>query len=112
MVIRGIGGGCDEEALRAVKEARFKPGRQRGKVVPVKMSLPITFKLTTKTRARVLESELAGARLKLEKLEKALDVAIEAQDLEKATQLKESLEVTQKVYAALQKEAFRVSSNQ
>lgn len=45
VVVRGIGAGCDEEALRAVAQAKFKPGRQRGQPVPVKMSLPITFKL-------------------------------------------------------------------
>jgi protein TonB len=44
-VTRGIGAGCDEEALRVVKQAKFKPGKQRGKSVKVKMSLPITFKL-------------------------------------------------------------------
>lgn len=45
VVTRGIGAGCDEEALRAVRLAKFKPGRQRGESVQVKMSLPITFKL-------------------------------------------------------------------
>ena len=45
VVVRGIGAGCDEEAVRAVAQAKFKPGRQRGVAVPVKMSLPITFKL-------------------------------------------------------------------
>lgn len=44
-VVRGIGAGCDEEALRVVRTARFNPGRQRDVAVPVKMSLPITFKL-------------------------------------------------------------------
>ncbi|MEZ4700878.1 MAG: M56 family metallopeptidase [Rhodothermales bacterium] len=44
-VVRGIGGGCDEEAIRAVSQARFAPGRQRGVPVAVKMSIPITFKL-------------------------------------------------------------------
>ncbi len=46
-IIRGIGGGCDEEALRAVSEARFKPGRQRGKAVRVQYSLPVIFKLAS-----------------------------------------------------------------
>ncbi|RMH58802.1 MAG: energy transducer TonB, partial [Bacteroidetes bacterium] len=32
-------------AIRAVQQAKFKPGKQRGKPVRVKMSLPITFKL-------------------------------------------------------------------
>ena len=44
-VVRGIGAGCDEEAVRAIRTAKFKPGKQRGKPVRVKMSLPITFKL-------------------------------------------------------------------
>ena len=44
-VVRGIGGGCDEEALRALQTVRFRPGTQRGKPVKVKMSLPVTFKL-------------------------------------------------------------------
>lgn len=44
-VIRGIGGGCDKEALRVVKQAKFKPGRQRGKPVRVQYSLPIIFRL-------------------------------------------------------------------
>lgn len=44
-VIRGIGGGCDKEALRVVKQAQFVPGRQRGKPVRVQYSLPITFRL-------------------------------------------------------------------
>jgi len=44
-VVRGIGGGCDKEALRVVRNASFRPGMQRGKPVPVRMSLPIVFQL-------------------------------------------------------------------
>ena len=45
-VLRGIGAGLDEEATRVVmEEAKFNPGRQRGRAVPVRMSLPIVFKL-------------------------------------------------------------------
>lgn len=44
-VIRGIGGGADEEALRVVSQAEFKPGMQRGRPVRVQYSLPIFFKL-------------------------------------------------------------------
>ncbi|SHF62779.1 TonB family C-terminal domain-containing protein [Fodinibius roseus] len=44
-IIRGIGGGADKEALRVVRQARFKPGKQRGQPVPVQYSLPIIFKL-------------------------------------------------------------------
>ena len=44
-VIRGIGGGADEEALRVVREAEFRPGMQRGRPVRVQYSLPIFFRL-------------------------------------------------------------------
>lgn len=44
-VIRGIGGGCDEEAVRAVRQAKFSPGRQRGEPVRVQYSLPVIFQL-------------------------------------------------------------------
>jgi len=45
-ILRGIGAGCDEEVLRVLKMApKWKPGKQRGIPVRVKMALPITFKL-------------------------------------------------------------------
>lgn len=45
-VLRGIGGGCDEEALRVVEAMpMWKPGTQDGKPVRVQYNLPITFKL-------------------------------------------------------------------
>ena len=44
-VLKGIGAGCDEAALKAVEETKFKPGKQRGKPVKVQVSIPIVFKL-------------------------------------------------------------------
>lgn len=45
-VLRGVGGGCTEEAIRVVKAMpAWKPGIQRSKAVKVKMTLPISFKL-------------------------------------------------------------------
>jgi protein TonB len=45
-VLRGIGGGCDEEAVRVVKNMpTWKPGKQRGKPVSVQYNLPIRFTL-------------------------------------------------------------------
>ena len=44
-VIRGIGGGADEEALRVVRQAKFTPGMQRGRPVRVQYSIPISFRL-------------------------------------------------------------------
>ncbi|POY36067.1 hypothetical protein C3K47_12775 [Solitalea longa] len=44
-VLKGIGGGCDEEAIRVVKLLKFKPGRQNGQPVKVRFSLPIRFTL-------------------------------------------------------------------
>ena len=46
-VLRGIGGGCDEEAVRVVKSMpRWEPGKDNGKPVRVKFNLPIIFRLT------------------------------------------------------------------
>ena len=45
IVTRGIGAGCDEEAIKGILKAKFTPGRQRGKAVKVKFSLGVTFRL-------------------------------------------------------------------
>jgi len=45
-ILRGIGGGCDEEALRVVKMMpKWHPGKQNGKQVRVLFNMPIYFKL-------------------------------------------------------------------
>ncbi|MBP5573077.1 MAG: energy transducer TonB [Bacteroidales bacterium] len=45
-VLRSLGGGCDEEAMRVVKSMpKWKPGKQRGKAVRVSYILPVNFKL-------------------------------------------------------------------
>lgn len=45
VVTRSLGGGADEEALRVLEEAVFKPGLQKGVPVNVQVSLPFYFKL-------------------------------------------------------------------
>ncbi|GAB4400109.1 MAG: energy transducer TonB [Microscillaceae bacterium] len=46
-VLKGIGSGCDEEAVRVLQSApKWKPGKQRGRNVKVRMSIPIYFKLS------------------------------------------------------------------
>lgn len=46
-VKRGIGGGCDDEAVRVVKAMpKWKPGKQKGEPVRVSYMLPVNFKLT------------------------------------------------------------------
>lgn len=48
-VIRGIGGGCDEEAVRVLESApAWNPGKQRGRPVRVYMVIPIRFVLLGK----------------------------------------------------------------
>ncbi len=44
-LIRGIGAGCDEAAIAAVQQTKFKPGKQRGKPVKVQVTVPVLFKL-------------------------------------------------------------------
>jgi len=45
-ILRGIGAGCDEEAIRVVQNMpKWSPGKQRGKEVTVQYNLPIRFTL-------------------------------------------------------------------
>ncbi|NVO21201.1 MAG: M56 family metallopeptidase [Bacteroidetes bacterium] len=46
-VLRGVGGGCDEEALRVVGEMpNWIPGKNKGKAVRVQFNLPVKFALS------------------------------------------------------------------
>lgn len=44
-VVRGIAPTCNEEALRVIRTADFKPARQRGRKVNYRATLPIIFDL-------------------------------------------------------------------
>jgi protein TonB len=44
-IIKGIGGGCDEAAMNAIKQIKFKPGRQKGIPMKAQVAIPIMFKL-------------------------------------------------------------------
>lgn len=45
-ILRGIGGGCDEEVFRIVQSMPdWKPGKQYGKPVNVQFNLPVKFSL-------------------------------------------------------------------
>ncbi len=48
-VLKGLGAGCDEEAIRVVaRMPDWTPGRQNGKPVAVQYNLPITFTMSNK----------------------------------------------------------------
>lgn len=45
-VLRGIGSGCDEEAVRVISNSgTWTPAKKEGKAVATKMTLPVQFKL-------------------------------------------------------------------
>ena len=44
-VTKALNPGLDEEAIKAVRQWRFKPGRKEGKAVPVRVTLEVTFTL-------------------------------------------------------------------
>jgi protein TonB len=44
-ILKGIGSGCDEEAMRVIALPKWEAGRQRGKTVNVKMVMPVNFRL-------------------------------------------------------------------
>ncbi len=48
LILKGIGGGCDEEAIRVIRMLpRWIPGRQNGKAVRVQYNMPVYFKITS-----------------------------------------------------------------
>jgi protein TonB len=44
-VLRGIGDGCDEEAIRVISLTKWNAGKQRGRPVKVRMVQPVYFSL-------------------------------------------------------------------
>ncbi|MFB0499530.1 TonB family protein [Mucilaginibacter sp. OAE612] len=57
-VVRGIGSGCDEEALRVLSiSPAWKPGIQNGKPVKVQYSVPISFTLAGDKPAKAGENK-------------------------------------------------------
>jgi periplasmic protein TonB len=46
IVLRGIGGGCEDEAIRVIKKMpSWTPGKQKGKPVSVRFTLPVRFSI-------------------------------------------------------------------
>lgn len=51
-ILRGIGGGCDEEALRVVNASpNWNPGKKDGRIVKTRMRLPINYALGKKDKS-------------------------------------------------------------
>jgi protein TonB len=51
-ILRGIGGGCDEEALRVVNASpNWNPGKKDGKLVRSRMRLPVQYALGKKDKS-------------------------------------------------------------
>lgn len=44
-VEKGVGGGCNEEAIRVLEQIKWIPGVKDGKAVRVSMTMPVKFKL-------------------------------------------------------------------
>jgi TonB family protein len=57
-VINGIGYGCDEEAVRAVRATKWNPGKEQGKPVEVRMVMPIAFALSDAKRVDLLNRSI------------------------------------------------------
>ncbi|MFO7798209.1 MAG: TonB family protein, partial [Rhodohalobacter sp.] len=80
-IIRGIGGGADEEALRVVSQAKFKPGMQRGQPVRVQYSLPIFFRLANDESVESGSDQTGSAQVETpESMEKRMIVEVTNDD--------------------------------
>ena len=67
--LRGIGGGCDEEAVRVIKALpKWAPGKKDGKPVRVSYQIPINFKLNNdEPESPIKKSEISKADMKPDK---------------------------------------------
>ena len=73
-VLRGIGGGCDEEAVRVLQEApEWIPGTTDGQAVDVRMVIPITFKLDRVDAPASLRDDSKNSELSATKKEGEMD---------------------------------------
>jgi protein TonB len=45
VILRDIGAGCGEAAVKAIQKVKFTPGKQNGAPVKVKFSLPVSFEI-------------------------------------------------------------------
>ncbi|HNV29669.1 MAG TPA: M56 family metallopeptidase [Cyclobacteriaceae bacterium] len=62
-VIKGIGGGCDEEAAKVVALAPpWNPGKQKGQVVRQRMVIPVIFKLSNSDK-KIEGGQASGSSL-------------------------------------------------
>jgi len=43
-IIKGLGGGCNEEVEKVLRSSKFKPGINEGKPVKVKLTMSFVFK--------------------------------------------------------------------
>lgn len=58
MILKGIGYGCDAEAIRVLKLfPKWKPGKQNGAPVNVKYNLPINFQLDDNKRSSLIDNK-------------------------------------------------------
>ncbi len=82
-ILKGIGFGCDEEAVRVVSiMPKWRPGQQMGKPVAVRFNLPVTFML--EKGAKITHESLGGVEAKTEYGFKVKDSTITP---EKSTQI-------------------------
>jgi periplasmic protein TonB len=59
-VAHAVGAGCNEEALRVIKQTRWQPATLNNRLVRYKMSYPITFSLRNITKDNASSSSTIG----------------------------------------------------
>jgi TonB family protein len=55
--LKSVGYGCDEEAIRVLKLAKWTPGKQNGRVVRSRFTVPINFQLGKESKIKIDKNE-------------------------------------------------------
>lgn len=88
-VVKGIGLGCDEEALNAVKNTKFLPGQDENGVVVSNLTITINFELDSSSKAEMSSAALqSGPNTET----KEIDPAVAQQSLQNRDYNTETIE--------------------
>ncbi|MBC6699850.1 TonB family protein [Hymenobacter sp. BT190] len=92
-VQKGLGAGCDEEAVRVVTSLpRFEPGKQNGQQVPVYLTVSVAFNLTPPRSSDLMELPAPSIAAPQPELEKVYAYAEQMPTLSGSTSLPDALQ--------------------
>jgi TonB family protein len=93
-ILRGIGFGCDEEAVRVIQSSpKWKPGKQKGKAVDVYYNMPVVYKLDGEKDIPPPSAEIKSGNIPHTPKEKPLEIRFTNNSYENALIIVNGIEI-------------------